>query len=245
MLMDRIIQMTEVDQPSDNDYVHLQSPTLGDRRIKANNLGNGGGGESIDGIYYDGTSTNLLRIWTGGELEQDRDFEFDVTFYTPSYQNSTIIFGNTANGYYPCCFMTNNVFRVNSGTGSQVDYVPDSFEGEHHLILNRLNDRAIVFDGDTIGTYSGANYCLGYGTGLELGRAFDISAAQFVLKEFKLTKQNNSEVVADFKAGFRALSNGYKIPCLLNTIDNTYIDLNYGRPSGNNEGHIMLCQKTT
>lgn len=44
MSMDRIIEMTEVDQISGNDYVHLQSPTLGDRRIKASNLGGGGGG---------------------------------------------------------------------------------------------------------------------------------------------------------------------------------------------------------
>ena len=45
-VLNRIIQMTEVAEPSDNDYVHLQSPTLGDRRIKANRLG--GGSSEID-----------------------------------------------------------------------------------------------------------------------------------------------------------------------------------------------------
>ena len=38
MAMDRIINMTEVDQLAGNEYVHLQSPTLGDRKIKAIDL---------------------------------------------------------------------------------------------------------------------------------------------------------------------------------------------------------------
>lgn len=40
MSLDRIIEMTEVDQISGNDYIHLQSPTLGDRKFLASRLGN-------------------------------------------------------------------------------------------------------------------------------------------------------------------------------------------------------------
>lgn len=237
MSMDRIIEMTEVEQPSDNDYVHLQSPTLGDRRIKANNLGNGGGGESIDGIYYDGTDVNTLRVIP---LSENKDIEIEIDFYLPSYQSSRMILGNTANGYYPCCFMNGDKFTVNTG-GSQIFYAPPSgFVGNHNLILNRLSDRAIILDGENIGTYT--RQLVGQAPALDIGRALSIDAAEFVLHYLKITDYSTGEVLADYRAGFRALSNGYKIPCLLNTVDGTYIDLNTGRPSGNNNGHIMICQ---
>ena len=200
------------------------------------------GGGSVDGLYFDGTTTNNLRI-----PYHPQDYEIEVKFFVPSYQNYKSIFGTTSNGIFPICFMynngSNNIFRVNNGSGGQIDYVPTRFDTEHTVILNRISDRAIIFDGDNIGTY-GTSYFSDSDL-FDLGNlvgAVSLQAAEFVLKEFKLTDHTTSEVLADYKAGFRALSNGYKIPCLLNTIDDTYIDLNTGRSSGNNNGHIMVCQ---
>lgn len=199
----------------------------------------GGGGESIDGLYFDGTTTNNLRPPFYAE-----DYEIEVNFYTPSYQSNCIIFGTTANGYYPICFMIDNAFRVNGGNNNQVNYTPSNFEGDHTLILNRLNDRAIVFDGNNIGTYGTNNFSNTVALDIGKSDSIGLSAAEFVLNYLKITDYSTGEVLADYRAGFRYLKNGYKIPCLLNTIDGAYIDLNTGRSSGNNEGHIMLCQHT-
>ena len=199
----------------------------------------GGGGESIDGLYYDGTDVNTLRVLP---LSENKDIEIEIDFYLPSYQNTRMILGNTANGYYPICFMNDNKFTVNTG-GSQIYYAPpNGFVGNHNLILNRLNDRAIILDGENIGTYT--RQLVGQAPALDIGRALNIGAAEFVLHYLKITDYSTGEVLADYRAGFRYLNNGYKIPCLLNTIDGAYIDLNTGRPSGNNSGHIMLCQHT-
>ena len=200
------------------------------------------GGAGVDGVYFDGTTTNALRV-----PYSNVDYEIQVKFYVPSYQSYKCIFGTTGNGYNPICFMynngTNNIFRINNGSGGQIDYLPTNFDKDHTVILNRLNDRAIIFDGDNLGTYGTSQFSSGQLFDLgNLTGSVSIQAAEFILKEFKLTDHSTSEVVADYKAGFRALSNGIKIPCLLNEIDGTYIDLNTGRYSGNNNGHIMACQ---
>ena len=206
------------------------------------NVSGGGGGESIDGIYYDGTTDNRLRLPFYAQ-----DYEVEVDFYIPSFQSNTNIFSVTAQNC-PICFMItdNNVdcFRINNGSGGQIDYIPNSFNGDHTLILNRLNDRAIIFDEENLGTY-GTNYFTNSPFEIGYNSYFGVYAAEFILKRFKLTDHSTGEIIADYKAGFRVLKDKYKIPCLFNEVNGTFLDLNTGKPSGNNNGHIMLCQKET
>lgn len=200
----------------------------------------GGGGAGVDGIYFDGTTTNVLSL-----PFSSNDYEYEIKFYIPRQQKSKMIFGTTTNGYYPVLFMNATTgWTLPNGSGGQIQYVPtNGFEGEHTVILNRLSDRAIIFDDNNLGTY-GTNY-FSTDNRIDIGTALSINAAEFVLKEFKITDHSTGVVLADYVAGFTILTNGVNIPCLLNKVDNTYIDLNTGRSTGNNGGHVMVCQETT
>ena len=242
MSMDRIIEMTEVEQPSDNDYVHLQSPTLGDRRIKATNLGGGGGGESVTyGLYFDGYQYSKIRATA---FDANKDLEIEMKFWLPSYQSDKAVLGNTANGYCPCCFMNGNNQFVLGAENSQVLFTPQSFEGDHSIIINRLSDKAIVVDGEIVGTYG--TMSLGSSPALDIGygELNGVTTAEFVFKSLKITDRSNNQVLCDYEAAFRNVYPDYKIPCLLNSVDDSYIDLNKGRTdsyNNNNQGHIMIC----
>ena len=195
------------------------------------NVSGGGGGESIDGLYFNGASNNNFVLPYDSE-----DYELELSFFNTSYQAMKIILGNTANGYYPLLFMNADKWVINNGNNGQIQYTPlNGFDGEHTLILNRLNDRAIIFDGENIGTYGTNNF---QPVKLIIGASLDIDAAEFILHHFKITDHTTGEVLANYKAGFRYLKDGIKIPCLLNEIDGTYIDIN------NNNNNIKLCQQT-
>lgn len=197
----------------------------------------GGGGDSVDGVYFDGTNDTYL--WLPYNCN---DYELEVSFYLPNFQNNKSIIGNTANGFFFDITMYNDQWYFNSGNNSQTTYTPQSFIGEHIFTLNRLEDRAIVIDGNNIGTMGTSNFSNAFP--ILIGYRLQTGTPEFVLHYLKITDHATGEVLANYEAGFRYLKDGYKIPCLLNTVDGTYIDLNTGRQSGNNDGHIMLCQHT-
>lgn len=202
------------------------------------NVSGGGGGDSIDGLYFDGTDATT-QLWTPYYCE---DYELEIAFYLPSYQHNKSIIGNTANGYYFDLTMYNNNWTINGGNSDQIIYTPQSFKGDHIVILNRLADRAVIFDNENIGTMGTISFS--NSVPILIGYRPQTGTPEFFLKHLKITSHATSEVLANYEAGFRYLKDGYKIPCLLNTIDGTYIDLNTGRQSGNNNGHIMVCQHT-
>ena len=185
----------------------IDSATGGVRKFKASSLGGGGSSTlieksitangtydaeddeadgyssvtvnvpSVDGVYFDGTTTNVLKI-----PYSSRDYEYKIKFYIASQQTSRMIFGTTTNGWYPVLFMNSTTgWTLSSGDTSvgQIQYVPESFAGEHTVILNRLEDRAIIFDDENLGTY-GTSY-FSTDNYINIGNTLGIYAAEFIL----------------------------------------------------------------
>lgn len=203
----------------------------------------GGGGGSVDGLYFDGAQNSKIRVTA---FDTNKDIEIEMKFWLPSYQGLKAVLGNTASGYEPCCFMNNDKFTIGTGNGQIYITPTNGFIGEHTLIINRLSDKAIVLDNEVVGTYGAMSF--GQAPALDLGKGElnGVTTAEFVFKYLKITDRTTGEVISDYEAGFRDLNPYYKIPCLLNTIDNSYIDLNKGRTDtydNNNAGHIMVCQE--
>lgn len=131
MSLDRIIEMTEVDQISGNDYIHLQSPTLGDRKFLASRLGNAPS-EGPDFYFQNekivaSTDTSSFRIisFNDGKTLQDGDSVVIIvrdSVFNPTVLNvwggimrssNIIIFeGNLSSGYAFRCVLNNTSLQV-------------------------------------------------------------------------------------------------------------------------------------
>ena len=201
------------------------------------NVASGGG---VDGIYFDGYYNNQLLL-----PYYAYDYEIELSFNLPTqlYNRALTILSNDANGYYPNIRIdtSTNKWFISNGSTPITDIDATNYQGEHNIRWNRVGDRAIIFDGQQLGT-NVTNYFGNVPLMLGWSYNFSMYSAFFVLNYLKITDFATGDLLADYKAGFRTLSNGYKVPCLLNEVDGTYIDLNTGRASGENNGHIMACQ---
>lgn len=147
-VLNRIINMTEATELSANDYVHIQSPTLGDRKIKANRIGGGGSfTKYLDNKLVGDTSETYFTVNLDEELEAGKWYVLALQDAYAESQYSTLVNhgvfyfdGTSVSNFYIYAGSISYRFQITATTIYLDDYV-GSYRNIYATITEASSDQ--------------------------------------------------------------------------------------------------------